>query len=171
MFDMYLFAGEQLSFEGRGSGGGGTSSFPFRTRSFTWKMKTEDNISHLLDAVVFSYVCILKFLCQLHDCMRKVVYLTEKKNKNWQFWNFVPPTFTSPKGNTHCLLRENDLAHTKQSKRRTHAVVRRCQQRCVSEVLLMWRSVFTHLWRICNTLTRQVNDWLMVGTVVFPTSY
>lgn len=69
--------------------------------------------SHLLDAVVFSYVCILKFLCQLHDCMRKVVYLTEKKNKNWQFWNFVAPTFTSPKGNTHCLLRENDLTHAR----------------------------------------------------------
>lgn len=85
MFDMYLFADEQLSIEGGGSGGGGALSFPFRTRPFTWKMKTEDNISHLLDAVVFSYVCILKFLCQLHDCMRKVVYLTKKKNKNWQF--------------------------------------------------------------------------------------
>lgn len=160
MFDMYLFAGEQLSFDGRGNGGGGTSSFPSRTRPFTWKMKTADDISHLLDAIVFSYVCILKFLCQLHDCMRKVVYLTEKKNKNWQFWNFVPPSFMSPKGNTHCVQRENDLARTKQS----------YQQRCVSKVLLTWPS-FIHLWQRCKTLTRQVNDWQMVGTVVFTTNY
>lgn len=133
MFDMYLFACGQLSFEGRGSSGGGTQSFPFRTRSFLWKMKTEDNISHLLDAVVFSYVCILKFLCQLHDCMRKVVYLTEKNNKNWQFWNFVPPTFTSPKGNAHCPLRQcwgKTTSHTPNSRSCAHVVIRHYQQVC-----------------------------------------
>lgn len=80
LFDMYLIAGEQLSFK-PGCYGDGTSSFPFLTHCIERKIKTEDNISHLLDALVFSYVCILKFLFQLDDCMRKVVYLTEEKIK------------------------------------------------------------------------------------------
>lgn len=77
LFDMYLIAGKQLSLEPRGMGDG-TSSLPFITHYMKWKNKTDD-ISHLLDAVVFSYVCILKFLFQLNDCMRKVVYLTDEK--------------------------------------------------------------------------------------------
>lgn len=75
---MYLIAGKQLSLEPR-SMADGTSSLPFIIRYMKRKKKTEDNISHLLDAVVFSYVCILKFLFQLNDCMRKVVYLTNEK--------------------------------------------------------------------------------------------
>lgn len=78
LFDMYLVADQQLSLEPRGMGDR-TSSLPFLTHSMRRKNKTVDNISHLLDAVVFSYVCILKFLFQLNDCMRKVAYLTDEK--------------------------------------------------------------------------------------------
>lgn len=70
---MYLIAGKQLSLEPRGMGDG-TSSLPLMTYYMKRKIKHDDNISHLLDAVVFSYVCILKFLFQLSDCMRRVVY-------------------------------------------------------------------------------------------------
>lgn len=77
LFDMYLIAGKQLSFEPRGTRDD-ASSFPFLTDYILrGEIKTEDDISHLLDAVVFSYVCILEFLFQLNDCMRKAVCLTE----------------------------------------------------------------------------------------------
>lgn len=70
--------GKQLSLQPHGTGDG-TSSPPFTTYYMKRKIKLEDNISHLLNAVVFSYVCILKFLFQLNDCMRRVVYLTDEK--------------------------------------------------------------------------------------------
>lgn len=75
LFDMYLIAGKQLSLEPRGMGDG-TSSLPFTVQYLKRKNKTE---GQYFDAVVFSYICILKFLIQLNDCMRKVVYLTDEK--------------------------------------------------------------------------------------------
>lgn len=78
LFDIYLIAGKQLSLEPRVTGDG-TLPLSFITCYMKRKNKTEDNVSHLLDAVVFSYVCILKFLFQLNDCMKKVVYLTNAK--------------------------------------------------------------------------------------------
>lgn len=71
LYDLYLIAGKQLSLEPRGTRDG-ASSLP--TRYMRRKNETED-VSHLLDAVVFSYVCILKFLFQLNDCMREKLYI------------------------------------------------------------------------------------------------
>lgn len=72
LYDLYLIAGKQLSLEPHGTRDA-ASSLP--TRYTRRKNKTEDNVSHLLDAVVFSYVCILKFLFQLNDCMREKLYI------------------------------------------------------------------------------------------------
>lgn len=66
------------------AGGMAISSLPFIIHYMKRKNK---NISHLLDAVVFSYVCILKFVFQLYDCMRKVVYL--KLKIKWENGIFV----------------------------------------------------------------------------------
>lgn len=52
------------------------------------KNKTVD-VSHLLDAVVFSYVCILKFLFQLNDCMRKNCIFNRWKIKFGKFESLV----------------------------------------------------------------------------------
>lgn len=75
LFDMYLIAGNQLVLEPCGMGKGNLS-FAFTTQYM--RKNIEDNIAYLLNAVWF-YVCILNFLFQLSDCMRKVVYLTVEK--------------------------------------------------------------------------------------------
>lgn len=66
---MYLMADQQLSFK------------PGYSILIQRKIQAEDNVSHPLDAVVFSYVCSLKFLFQLDDCMRKSCIFNTAKNK------------------------------------------------------------------------------------------
>lgn len=101
------------------------------------KSKPGDNISHSLDAVVFSYVCILKFLFQFNDCMRKVVYLTEggKKIKFGEFealfWSVVCVQFRR-KGDDSLLTEGNGLIHWA-LQLCTFTVLKHCRQRCVQQ--------------------------------------
>lgn len=73
LYDMYLIAGKQLSLEPHGMGDG-VSFLPFIKHYMKRKNR---NTSHLLYAVVFSYVCILNFVFQ-YDCMRKTCILKIK---------------------------------------------------------------------------------------------
>lgn len=61
LFDLYLIAGKQLSLESSGMGGVATLLAFYIVLCEEEKLNWGD----LLDAILFSYVCILKFLFQL----------------------------------------------------------------------------------------------------------
>lgn len=152
MFDTYLFAGEHrfispwffffwfFSLEAAGEGRQQRQLVLLVPHvSFqVEKSKTEDNISHSLEAVVFfSYVCILTFFSNLMIVWGKVVYLTNNIIKI---------------GNFEALLPLSLLAQTQQY----------CQRVCWQCLYVFVRAGKpTHLetgqWNSCHNKCRPVN--------------
>ena len=150
LYDLYLIAGKQLSLEPHGMRDG-ASSLPV---IWEGKNKTVD-VSHLLDAVVFSYVCILKFLFQLNDCMRKNCIFNRWKIKFGKFESLVSVAVSQWKMNEEKEVRRFRLTAVRKQHDNTNAVGTGVWSR--AEVT--WVSQFPYT---CERANKQKEDWFMI---------
>lgn len=143
MFDTYLFAGEHLFlsfFCSTGSQRGTTTVAAAARPSCSSRVLSSGKIKNrgqyftlAWGRAVFPMYASWNFYSNWMIVWGKVVYLTYKNNKNWQFWSFVPAASYITKENTVCSC---EHTHTQlKTQHCQHTLpTEACQQTCVDSV-------------------------------------